>query len=124
MIDEHDICVPSIINHINYLIQVACLAQTKQWVSLLQYNSIHRREQQTHGFKWGESESRSDLNTYATGSGRGQKNQSICYEPGRGKFVDVGTAEYFAPGLNANSTTHVTFAVHVTIAHNIIYKKN
>ena len=51
MIEEDDLSVLRIIKHTNYPTQVACLAQTKQWVSLLGCDTIYHREQLVHGFE-------------------------------------------------------------------------
>ena len=52
-----DDSMPSIqiINHINYLIQIACLSQTNAWKKVKDYDTIYRREQHKHGFAWGKN---------------------------------------------------------------------
>ena len=53
LVIEDNISRNQIVNHINYLIQIACFAQTKRWSSVVAYDAIYRREQHTHGFAWG-----------------------------------------------------------------------
>ena len=53
MILEDDMPPNQIINHLNYLIQIACFAQTMPWKRVLNYDTIYRREQHQHGFAWG-----------------------------------------------------------------------
>ena len=50
LVIEDNISRNQIVNHINYLIQIACFAQTKRWSSVVAYDSIYRREQHIHGF--------------------------------------------------------------------------
>ena len=45
LIMEEDMNQTEIVNHINYLIQIACCAQSKRWTSVLNYDTIYRREQ-------------------------------------------------------------------------------
>lgn len=54
MVVEEGISIPQILNHINYLIQISCFAQSKTWASVLSYDTIYRREQHAHGFSWGQ----------------------------------------------------------------------
>jgi hypothetical protein len=53
LIMEEDMNKTGIVNHINYLIQIACYAQSKRWISVMSYDTIYRREQHQHGFTWG-----------------------------------------------------------------------
>ena len=53
MILEDDMPVAQIVNHLNYLIQVACFSQTTAWRRVLNYDTVYRREQHDHGFAWG-----------------------------------------------------------------------
>ena len=52
---EDSMPMSQVVCHINYLIQIACLAQTTQWRKVLNYDTIYRKEQHQHGFSWGES---------------------------------------------------------------------
>ena len=52
---EDSMPMSQVICHINYLIQVACLAQTSQWRKVLNYDTIYRKEQHQHGFSWGSN---------------------------------------------------------------------
>ena len=49
MILQDSLPTQQVVNHVNYLIQVACLAQTNQWQRVLQYDT-YRKEQHEHGF--------------------------------------------------------------------------
>ena len=42
-----------IVNYVNYIIQVSAFAQTRNWESVLNYDSVYRREQHAQGFRWG-----------------------------------------------------------------------
>ena len=53
MILQDSLPTQQVVNHVNYLIQVACLAQTNQWQRVLQYDTTYRKEQHEHGFAWG-----------------------------------------------------------------------
>ena len=55
LIVEESLNTTQTVNHINYLIQIACLAQTNPWKKVKDYDVIYRREQQKHGFAWGKS---------------------------------------------------------------------
>ena len=57
LIVEEGLPTTQIINHINYLIQIACLAQTNIWKKVKDYDYIYRREQSKQGFAWGKSSS-------------------------------------------------------------------
>ena len=53
MILEDNMPTQQIVNHVNYLIQIACFAQTVPWKRVLNYDAVYRREQHQHGFAWG-----------------------------------------------------------------------
>ena len=55
MVVEDALLTKQVINHLNYLSQVACLAQNNPWQRVFNYDSVYRREQLTHGFQWGST---------------------------------------------------------------------
>ena len=57
LIVEESMPTVQIVNHVNYLIQIACLAQTNMWKKVKDYDIIYRREQHKHGFSWGKNSS-------------------------------------------------------------------
>ena len=64
---EDNLPMTQVINHINYLIQIAVFAQSNtHWRRILNYDTIYRREQQSLGFAWGTNSPflhQSQLNT-------------------------------------------------------------
>lgn len=57
MLEEH-LPTEQVIHYVNYLIQIACLAQSKKpWPQILSYDTIYRREQHQQGFAWGTGSS-------------------------------------------------------------------
>ena len=56
MIDDN-MPTTQVINHINYLIQIACLAQSNTWKRVKDYDTVYRREQHKQGFAWGKNSS-------------------------------------------------------------------
>ena len=57
MVVDEQLPSDQIVHHLNYLIQIACFAQTKGWRKVLNYDTIYRREQHQHGFAWGSGSS-------------------------------------------------------------------
>ena len=57
MVVEEQLPQDQVVHHLNYLIQVACFAQSKPWQQVLGYDTIYRREQHQHGFAWGTGSS-------------------------------------------------------------------
>ena len=53
LVVEENVQMNQVVNHLNYLIQIACLAQTNTWMRVLSYDTVYRREQHQHGFQWG-----------------------------------------------------------------------
>ena len=53
MIVEEDASMQQVLHYLNYMIQVACFAQTKPWKRVFNYDTVYRREQHQHGFAWG-----------------------------------------------------------------------
>lgn len=93
MIIEDGLPTPQIINHVNYLIQIACLAQTHTWKRVLNYDTIYRREQSEHGFTWGSNSAfmlQSQLMTYdqtQPQQPRQIKKMNYITDPSTGKQV-------------------------------------
>ena len=78
LIIEDSLPPAQVINHINYLIQIACLAQTHAWNKVLNYDTIYRREQSHHGFAWGSNSAfllQSQFMTHET------RNQAPSHSP-------------------------------------------
>ena len=57
LILEEVISKAYIVNHLNYLIQMACFAQTKKWQDVLKYDAIYCWEKQQNGFMCGKTSS-------------------------------------------------------------------
>ena len=80
------------LNHVNYLIQVSCLAQTNQWQRVLNYDTTYRREQFEHGFAWGSTRAFL-LNAHFTAPAKPQHRQNDArgkhtpYNPNTGKTI-------------------------------------
>jgi hypothetical protein len=55
MIIDDNLSIAQITDYTNYLIQIACFSQSMKWQSVLNYDTIYRREQQAQGFAWGTS---------------------------------------------------------------------
>ena len=78
------------LNHVNYLIQVACLAQAHQWQRVLIYDATYRKEQHRHGFQWGTTSAfllNSHLNAPRHVEMRNRNNNASPTNPQTGKTI-------------------------------------
>ena len=53
LIVHDNMALPRVLDHVNYLIQIARFSQTFPWQSVLRYDAVYRREQSNLGFRWG-----------------------------------------------------------------------
>ena len=99
MIVDDALSMQQIVNHINYLIQIACLAQSHSWQQVLNYDTVYRREQFSHGFQWGTTSAfllNTQLTPTTTNAGPKQRNEKNPWNdrprenvknPGSGKII-------------------------------------
>ena len=52
---EESLSTSQVIDHVNYLIQIARFANSFEWASVLRYDELYRQQQQKLGFRWGTS---------------------------------------------------------------------
>ena len=53
MIIADNIPLPCVLDHLNYLIQIARFGQVYPWLSVLRYDAVYRKQQHEVGFRWG-----------------------------------------------------------------------
>lgn len=53
MVTEDGAQLDTVMDYVNYLIQISTFAQSFPWVNVLQYDRVYRDEQCANGFRWG-----------------------------------------------------------------------
>jgi hypothetical protein len=102
MILEDSLPLQQVVNHLNYLIQVSCLAQSNSWQRVLAYDTTYRREQFAHGFPWGTT-SAFLLNAQLTTPTSGPQKQSEHPRNARPNISNPDTGKIICFSWNARS---------------------